>query len=464
MRKQLILASALLLPALGQTRLDIGRQARDIDFSSANLVRPFRTGTTIPTSCVDGEMFFKTLAPAGSNVYGCTATNTWTLQGAGSTTPFQPARTDANTLLIGTDCSVNSPCNIRIGATTYTFATPAAVTVSSGSGMVHIYVNSSGVITAGISIQGSPTLTCSACDIVTQITQFPSDSIPIAVWGATSGAWEVSGTDERAVLSGGRTFVAGSNIIITEAGNLVTIAATVANPADTGTGGSGGATGGTTGGFNALDMTSFDRAYIFSESGYLGTSPWAFSSGCGAGPGTQGARGEVQGLGWQVGNGGTCQTYYAGGSGRPYPLSDFLSGSSPLPASIVARYSRGNADNLGAGDHYIGWSAAYDNHDTFVGVRYSAIDAAWQCVIRNAGTDVTATAIPSFPDTAVHTFMVSTGTAANSVTCKIDNATQTVIGSIPSHSWFGILGTTIAAGASGFTTIEARIHISGIAR
>jgi hypothetical protein len=38
-------------------------------------------GTSLPGTCAVGRVFFKTDAPAGQNLYGCTATDTWTLQG-----------------------------------------------------------------------------------------------------------------------------------------------------------------------------------------------------------------------------------------------------------------------------------------------------------------------------------------------------------------------------------------------
>lgn len=41
-------------------------------------------GTTTPTNCTVGQLFFDTDATAGSNVYGCTAANTWTLMSGGS--------------------------------------------------------------------------------------------------------------------------------------------------------------------------------------------------------------------------------------------------------------------------------------------------------------------------------------------------------------------------------------------
>lgn len=67
-----------------QTRVDLSTQAKNIDFTNAPSVRPFRGGTALPATCVIGEMFFKMDAPTGSNVYGCVALNTWALQGQGS--------------------------------------------------------------------------------------------------------------------------------------------------------------------------------------------------------------------------------------------------------------------------------------------------------------------------------------------------------------------------------------------
>src|ERR1041385_1632169 len=39
-------------------------------------------GTALPATCYTGDLFFKTNAAAGSNVYACVSTNTWVVQGA----------------------------------------------------------------------------------------------------------------------------------------------------------------------------------------------------------------------------------------------------------------------------------------------------------------------------------------------------------------------------------------------
>src|ERR1035437_2108745 len=67
--------------AAAQTQIDLRTQARNVDLTAAASTKPLKTGTALPATCVVGDMFFKTDAPAGSNVYGCTAANTWAVQG-----------------------------------------------------------------------------------------------------------------------------------------------------------------------------------------------------------------------------------------------------------------------------------------------------------------------------------------------------------------------------------------------
>jgi len=65
-----------------QTRIDLRTQAKSVDFSGAASTKPSKTGTVLPGTCSVGETFLKTDAPAGQNLYACTASNVWTVQGA----------------------------------------------------------------------------------------------------------------------------------------------------------------------------------------------------------------------------------------------------------------------------------------------------------------------------------------------------------------------------------------------
>lgn len=75
-------AAAMIGAARGQTQIDLRTQGKNIDFSSAARTRPSKTGTSVPAVCTTGETFVKSDAAAGKNLYICTATNVWTVQGA----------------------------------------------------------------------------------------------------------------------------------------------------------------------------------------------------------------------------------------------------------------------------------------------------------------------------------------------------------------------------------------------
>jgi hypothetical protein len=74
------MAAAISWPAAAQTLVDLRTQSKSVDFTGANSTKPFKSGTVLPATCGIGETFFKTNAPAGSNLYLCTSTNSWTLQ------------------------------------------------------------------------------------------------------------------------------------------------------------------------------------------------------------------------------------------------------------------------------------------------------------------------------------------------------------------------------------------------
>lgn len=64
-----------------QTQLDLGQQAKNIDFSQATLTRPVRSGTSMPVSCALGEMFYLTNGTPGRNSFVCAAPNSWSVVG-----------------------------------------------------------------------------------------------------------------------------------------------------------------------------------------------------------------------------------------------------------------------------------------------------------------------------------------------------------------------------------------------
>jgi hypothetical protein len=188
------------------TQIDLRLQSRDVDFSGASATKPFKSGSGLPSNCAIGEMYYRTDASAGSNVYACTALNAWTLEqssgGAGMASQlgdFAVARTNATTLTIGGNCSVSTPCSVRFGALVYTFVAGGSVSISAGSGLALVYVASSGALTVGHNFTASCT---SGCVAQSGVTAFPTDALPLFTWSATSGSWDSSGgVDQRAWLS-----------------------------------------------------------------------------------------------------------------------------------------------------------------------------------------------------------------------------------------------------------------------
>jgi len=81
--KRVLLALGCLAALRGQTQVDLRNQSKNVDFSAALATTPWKIGTTLPPLCNVGAAFFNTTAPAGANVYVCSALNQWTLATGG---------------------------------------------------------------------------------------------------------------------------------------------------------------------------------------------------------------------------------------------------------------------------------------------------------------------------------------------------------------------------------------------
>jgi hypothetical protein len=224
----LLLAATLPVRMYGQTSVDLRTQSKTVDFGAAPSTRPFTTGTAQPATCAVGDMFYKTSAPAGQNVYGCTATNIWTLEGgtggtgggaetASQLADFEAVRNSSTNLTIGAACSTATPCNVRFGGTTYSFTNPASVNVSSGTGTLYIYISSNGTLTVGSNVVATCVSTCTA---ISGITAFPPNGIPLFSWTVTNGTLDATGgTDFRAFLSTS-SVTAGTGLVSTLSGGI----------------------------------------------------------------------------------------------------------------------------------------------------------------------------------------------------------------------------------------------------
>ena len=212
---------------LGQTRIDLRTESRNVDFSGAPSTKPVKLGPALPGGCSTGEMFFNSAAPPGQNLYGCTSTNTWSLEttGGGVTTAaqltdFAVTRANPTSLSIGAFCAPGNPCNARFGSVVYSILTSATATVSAGTGSAFIYIASSGQITVGHNL----TLACnSGCIALSGVTAFPTDSIPLFTWTATGGTWDVSGhVDFRSFLAA-KSVASGVGLLSTDVSGVATL-------------------------------------------------------------------------------------------------------------------------------------------------------------------------------------------------------------------------------------------------
>jgi hypothetical protein len=73
-----ISAACSLICAHGQTLLDLRTQTRDVDFSVSPFTRPVKVGAGLPVTCGLGDLYFRSDVTPGGNLYGCTASDTWT--------------------------------------------------------------------------------------------------------------------------------------------------------------------------------------------------------------------------------------------------------------------------------------------------------------------------------------------------------------------------------------------------
>ncbi len=53
------------------------------DATGAVSTAPMKSGTTLPATCTTGQLFYKTNATPGVNIYACTSVNVWTAQAGG---------------------------------------------------------------------------------------------------------------------------------------------------------------------------------------------------------------------------------------------------------------------------------------------------------------------------------------------------------------------------------------------
>jgi hypothetical protein len=168
---------------LGLTNTFTGRQ----DATGAASTAPTKTGTSVPGTCTVGDIFFKSDATAGQNLYFCASTNVYTQQlntgGGGSSSGLTVSiNTGASTcsVLTGSGSCTASP-------TAGTGGTPGAI-INHGFGQfIQFDACYSGATGNGTLLGG-----ISATTSVTDIVQVTNNQIAISFSGATTAACGLS--------------------------------------------------------------------------------------------------------------------------------------------------------------------------------------------------------------------------------------------------------------------------------
>jgi hypothetical protein len=110
-----LLPIAVVLASYGQnTQINLATQGKNIDFTGAPFTRPVKTGTALPGTCSLGDIFFKTDAAAGQNLYACTAVNTWVPQSTSA--PAGLGDPGSNGIVVRTGINTTSAVGAPAGA------------------------------------------------------------------------------------------------------------------------------------------------------------------------------------------------------------------------------------------------------------------------------------------------------------------------------------------------------------
>lgn len=187
-----------------------------VDSLSAASTAPVKGGVTLPATCVQGELFFKTDATPGENLYGCVSTNMWAVLTGGA--------------------SISLPLGISDGGTGQTTG-PAALTAIAPSTTANDMFYFNGTQHVRIPIVTGPSIcflpgpppawgTCPAATSVSGLSDFKTSLTSATVLDVAAGTLSV-GNNSIPVAACTFTRTAGSGsgtvlIFVTEAG-VVTI-------------------------------------------------------------------------------------------------------------------------------------------------------------------------------------------------------------------------------------------------
>jgi len=174
--KAVLTLSILTMPSAAQTVINGSRTLLgNWDASGASTTKPAKSGTTLPATCGIGEMFFKTNATPGANIYLCTATNTWTAAAGGGGGGSGTVTNTGGTLTMdqpvfgagGSDSKIGTKAGTGTQVVMSQSPTIVTPTIADLTNMAHGHTNTAGGGQLGIAAHSAASLSGNGTKLVT---------------------------------------------------------------------------------------------------------------------------------------------------------------------------------------------------------------------------------------------------------------------------------------------------------
>lgn len=212
-----------------QTRVHLPTQSATADFSQFALTRPARLSTVLPPSCLNGELLFKTDAPAGENLHIC-FNSSWHALNTNNSPGGATNLSELSDLRVSSTTSVVSAAAGRVrfldsmGRYTVSELNAASVSVAAGaeSGTLRLEVDDAGGVPVLRCLFGSgltpSNYAVSNCTATAQ-SFFSVGAMPLATVPLSNGVWGVV-VDLRS-MGGTANYLAGAGL--SKVGNVFSV-------------------------------------------------------------------------------------------------------------------------------------------------------------------------------------------------------------------------------------------------